>query len=165
MKVNKRRRKERVTDYKSRLNLLKSGLPRVVFRKSNKFIIGQYIKSEKAQDSIIAGATSKDLLDYGWPIELRGSLKSLTASYLTGFLLGRKIIDKEGESRAIFDIGLLRNIAKSRAYAFLKGVIDSGVIINHNEKMFPIEDKIQGNHLKKNIKEIFGKVKEKIEHG
>ena len=46
----RRRRREAKTDYKSRLNLLKSGLPRLVIRKTNKFVTGQIIESEIAQD-------------------------------------------------------------------------------------------------------------------
>lgn len=61
------------------------------------------------------------------------------------------MIEKEGKSRAIFDLGLSRSIPKSKAYAFLKGVIDAGVEIPCSESMFPEESRILGKHLKKNI--------------
>jgi len=63
----RRRRREAKTDYKSRLNLLKSGLPRLVIRKTNKFVTGQIIESEIAQDKVIVSSSSRDLLKKGWP--------------------------------------------------------------------------------------------------
>jgi len=161
MKINKRRRIEGKTNYKKRIRLLKAGAGRIVFRKTNKYIIGQYIKSKEAQDSVARGIDSKILIKYGWPKEASGSLKSLPACYLTGLLLGRKIIDKEGKTKAVLDIGLLRNTPKSRMYAFLKGVIDAGVDIPCSAE-FPDESRIFGRHLKKNIN--FEKIKEKIKN-
>ena len=160
-KISKRRRIEGKTNYKKRIRLLKAGAGRIVFRKTNKYIIGQYIKSKEAQDSVARGIDSKILIKYGWPKEASGSLKSLPACYLTGLLLGKKIIEKEGKTKAIFDIGLLRNVQKSRMYAFLKGIVDSGIDILNNAK-FPDESRIIGRHLKKNIN--FEKIKEKIEN-
>ena len=80
MKTLKRRRKEAKTDYGIRLKLLKSGVPRIVFRKSNRYIIAQYVTSNEAQDRVVVGITSKILLKYGWPEDMKGSLKSLPAS-------------------------------------------------------------------------------------
>jgi len=50
MRTIKKRRKQNKTDYLGRLKLLKSGKPRVVFRRTNKYIIVQYITSKQAQD-------------------------------------------------------------------------------------------------------------------
>lgn len=157
--IRKRRRIECKTDYKARLLMLTSGKPRVIFRKTNRYITGQLVKSNEARDSVSIGLDSRELKKYGWPDS--GSIKSLPAAYLTGLLLGKKIIDKEGKINAIFDIGLQRNSPGSREYAFLKGVVDSGVSINCNEKMFPEESRISGKHLKKSIE--FEKIKSKIE--
>lgn len=154
-----KRRIKGKTDYKARINLLRSGRARVVFRKTNRYIIGQYVKSREAKDYVVLGVNSKDLLNYGWPDFSRGSLKSLAASYLIGFLLGKKILDRD-EKEGIFDMGLSRSIPKSRAYAFLKGVVDSGVKIKIKEEMFPNEERI-----KKSLKIAieFDKIKENIE--
>jgi large subunit ribosomal protein L18 len=159
----KRRRMEFKTDYKARLNLLNSGKNRIIFRKTARYIIGQYVKSEEAEDYVILGLTSKELMKYGWPQSLQGSLKSIPASYLTGFLLGKKILDKEEKPEVIFDIGLLRSIPKSRIYSFLKGVIDSGIKVKYKEEMIPDENRIKGRHLKNSVPEIFNKIKETIE--
>ena len=87
-KVAKRRRREGKTNYSKRIMLLKSERPRVVFRRSNKYVAGQYVESHDAQDKVIFGVDSRELLKYGWPEESKGSLKSVTASYLTGYLIG-----------------------------------------------------------------------------
>ena len=93
-KTIKRRRQEGKTDYKARLALLKSSEPRLIIRRTNRYVIAQFVQSKVAQDSIIFGANSKDLLEMGWPSEFAGSLKSRAAAYLTGLLLGSKAKSK-----------------------------------------------------------------------
>jgi len=160
MRTIKRRRREGKTDYKARLNLLKSGLPRVIVRKTNRYILVQYVKSKEAQDHVIAGANSKELLKYGWPKERKGSLKSLPACYLVGLLLGKKIKDKEKKVRVILDIGLNRNVKKNRIYAVLKGIIDGGIEIEHKEETFPDKKRLEGEHMKEKID--FDTIKNKL---
>lgn len=162
MKTLKRRKKEHKTDYSKRIRLLKSGSPRIVFKKTNRYIITQYVKSKEAQDKIEIGMTSKDLLKYGWPKELAGSLKSIPASYLTGLLIGKKILRKKLDS-PIADFGMLRILHKNRAFAFLKGLKDSGIEIKCEEEFFPPEERIKGKHLKKDFSKIFEEIKSKIE--
>ena len=163
MKTLKRRKKEHKTDYSKRIKLLKSGSPRVVFKKTNKYIITQYVKSKEARDKIEIGVTSKDLIKYGWPKELKGSLKSVPASYLTGLLIGRKILKKKLE-KPIADFGMVRVLHKNRAFSFLKGLKDSGIKVECKEEFFPAEDRIKGKHLKKDFSKIFEKIKSKIEN-
>jgi len=135
----KRRRKEGKTDYKARLGFLKSNKPRVVVRKTNKYIIGQIVTTDIAQDKVVISVTSKDLLQKGWPKELEGSLKSLSACYLTGYLLGKKSKDiNEG----ILDIGLQRNIKKSRLYAFLRGLVEGGFNAPHSKESLPNDEEL-----------------------
>jgi len=161
MKTRKRRIKGK-TDYKARINLLKSGKGRIVFRKTNRYIIGQYVESKEAKDKVIVGVNSKELLKYGWPKEATGSLKSLPASYLSGFLLGKKI-SKKDITEGIFDIGLHRSLKKSRIYSFLKGVIDADIKIKSKEELFPDEKKLRGEHMKYKEKLDFDKIKQNIE--
>ncbi len=157
----KRRRLKGKTDYKTRLNLLKSLLPRIVVRKTNRYLIAQYIKSEDAQDKVIIGANSKELLKYGWSKEAEGSLKSIPACYLTGLLLGKKIKNKEKDKiKVILDIGLQRNIAKGRLYSVIKGLTDSGIDIKHKKDIFPDDKKIKGENLKNKIN--FDEIKNKL---
>jgi len=157
-KINKRRRRERKTDYSKRINLLKSGSPRIVFRKTNRYLIAQYIISKEAKDMIKNGLTTKILLNYGWPVKARGSLKSVTAAYLLGILMSKKISDKK--NNPIIDIGMIRNVHKSKLYAFIKGLIDSGINLKYNEGIFPDENRIRGEHLKNKIP--FEQIKSKI---
>ena len=156
--IRKKRRREGKTDYKARLAMLKSGEKRVVFRKTNRYIIGQVVESgEGAKDKVIDQVNSKKLLDYGWPESSKGSLKSITAAYLTGYLLAKITKAKKG----ILDIGLVRNVKKNRAYSFLKGVIDGGIKINAGKDMFPDEKRLKGEHLKNKVE--FDKIKQKID--
>jgi large subunit ribosomal protein L18 len=161
MKTQKHRRKIGKTDYEKRLKFLKSEKPRVVFRKTNQYIIAQYITSEHAKDKVEMGITSKILLNYGWPKEANGSLKSIPASYLTGYCLGKRLLKKKVES-PIFDIGMTRSLPKTKVYAFLKGLIDAGITMPHDKKVFPSEEKIKGKHLKKSLS-TFEKIKLSID--
>ncbi len=155
MKLNKKRRIEHKTNYRKRLVLLKSETPRLVIRKTNKYIILQIIESKNAQDSVLYSANTKELLEHGWPENKKGSLKSLTAAYLGGFLLGKKA--KEIKGKLIIDTGLAPNTKGSRIYASVKGAIDSGLKINCDEKVFPSKDRIEGKENK--LTDVFNKVK------
>jgi len=156
MKTLKRRKLEHKTDYGKRIKLLKSEKPRVVFRKSNKYVIAQYITSKGAQDKVEISTSSKELAKCG----LTGSLKSIPASYLTGLLIGKKIL-KEGKEKPIADFGMIRTLHKSKVYAFLKGLIDAGVEISCPEEAFPREERIKGEHLK--VKIAFDEIKSNVE--
>jgi len=156
MRTLRRRRKETKTDYKARFSLLKSGKPRLVVRKTNRHIMVQIVQSEIAQDRVIAKASSKDLLEKGWPKAREGSLKSLQASYLTGLMLAKK---SGGINEAILDIGLQRNISGGRIYAVLKGAIEGGLKIPHSPKSLPTDERLKSNeNLFKLLEEIKGKL-------
>lgn len=162
MKTLKRRRKENKTDYLKRIKLLKSGTPRVIFRRTNRYVAVQYITSKQSQDKIKFGITSKKLIEYGWPEEFKGSLKSIPASYLLGLLAGKRIT-KEKLETPIVDSGMFRMIHKNRIYSFLKGLIDSGIEIKCKEETFPSKDKINGKNLKRDFSKTFLEIKSKIE--
>jgi len=152
-----RRRREGVTDYKARKNLLMSGKPRLVIRKTNKYIIAQIIKSEAAQDSVVVGVNSKDLSEFG----LKGSFKNTPSAYLTGLLLGKKAIET-GIKEAILDLGLQRSTKGSRLYAVLKGCIDAGILIAYSKEILPSEDRISGKHINEKKVDEFEKARQKI---
>lgn len=153
--IDKRRRIENKTDYLNRRRLLEGGKPRVVIRKTNKYIIIQYVESKEAQDKVIVTAFSKELLEHGWPKDKSGSLKSLAAAYLTGTLFAKKM---KHTSESVLDLGLLRSTKGSRIYAALKGMVDSGVKIKHDPKIFPEEKRINTEA----TKSFFDSVKSKI---
>ncbi|MBU2496891.1 MAG: 50S ribosomal protein L18 [Nanoarchaeota archaeon] len=154
--IRHRRRREGKTDYKARLKLLSSSLPRLIIRKSNKYIVAQLIESKEAQDYIICSVNSKELSKYGW----NNSKKNVPASYLTCFLLVKKCKGKV--KKAILDAGLYRSTTGSRIYACLKGAVDAGLQIPYSEEIIPKEERIKGMHINEKIVKDFEQVKQKI---
>jgi len=138
-----RRRREGKTNYLRRKNLILSGLPRLVTRKTNKHIIAQIIEASVEGDKVIASAHSSELRKkYGW----LGSLKSLPAAYMTGLLCGYRALEK-GIKKAILDIGLQAPSKGACVFAVLKGCLDAGLEIPHSEEILPDEDRIKGQHI------------------
>ena len=156
LRTLKRRRRENKTDYKLRRKLLESGIPRIVVRRTNKYFIIQSIESDEAQDKVISTINSKDLLKNGWDVKMAGSLKSIPAGYLTGLLFAKKV---GGKGKYIMDLGMTRTIAGSRVFAVVKGLIDGGLEIPANEKIFPSEERLEG---REEVKANIVKVKEKL---
>jgi large subunit ribosomal protein L18 len=162
MKVQRRRRRENKTNYLKRLKMLKSEKPRLVLRKSNKYLQVQYVISKEAQDYVKKEFSSKMLLQYGWPKGKEGSLKSVCASYLTGFLVAKTLL-KEKKETPIIDFGMMQTLHKTRIFSFLKGIIDGGINLSCQEEAFPEEDRIKGKNLKEDFSSEFEKIKSKIE--
>ena len=154
MKLDKKRRRQGKTNYRKRLILLKGETPRLVIRKTNKYLILQIIESEHAQDKVTSNVNTKDLLKYNWPKEKMGSLKSLSAAYLAGMLIAKKT----KKEKAILDMGLIPNIKGSRVYACVAGFNDYGKKINYDKKIIPQEKRI-----KQSLgEETFNKIKQEI---
>ena len=158
LRTLKRRRRENKTDYKARRILLTSGLPRIVVRRTNKYFILQAVESNEAQDKVIATMTSKELLKNGWNDKMGGSLKSIPAGYLTGLLLAKKL----GKGKYIMDLGMTRTLKGSRVFAVVKGLIDGGLDVPANESVFPSKERLNGEHLKDEVKTMISKVREKL---
>ena len=152
-----RRKREGKTDFRARKNLLMSGKPRLVVRRTNKYMIAQIIKSDAAQDAVIIGVNSKKLVEMGW----KGSFKNIPSAYLTGILLGKKSIDA-GINEAVLDIGLHRSTKGSKIYAVLKGCIDAGLSVAHSGDILPSEDRISGKHINEKLASEVEKLKKKI---
>lgn len=154
-----KRRREGKTDYEKRLRLLKSGQPRLVVRKSLKYITAQVTEFDKRGDRILVAANSKELKKMGWNF----SCDNLPAAYLTGLLIGEKSLDKK-INNVILNSGLYPSVKGSRIYAVVKGIKDAGVIIPVDEEILPSEERIKGEHIKKfnNLPVEFEKIKGKI---
>ena len=157
MKLNKKRRRQNITNYHKRLILLKGDSLRLVIRKTNRYIILQIIESENAKDKILYSVNTKELLKKGWPEDEKTKLKSLSAAYLGGLLLGKKA--SELKERIILDTGLIPSTKGSKIYSAVKGFADSGMKIQYDEKIMPSQDRIEGKHMKKDFSEIFNKIK------
>ncbi len=141
-KVKFRRRREGKTNYKKRLALLKSGKLRVVIRRTNRYIIVQFMKFKPEGDEVVAQAYSKELNKFGW---IYGS-KNLPAAYLTGYLAGLRAKSK-GINETVLDIGRFPSTKGSKIYAALKGVLDAGIEVPHSPDILPSEERIKGEHI------------------
>jgi len=156
--VKPRRRREGKTDYRKRLNLLRSGKIRMVVRKSLKNTQVQFVKYKEDGDNIVASANSKELKDkYNW----RFSTSTTPAAYLTGLLAGVRAKEK-GVTDCILDIGRQTPSTGCKIFAVLKGTIDAGLECPFSEEKLPSEDRIMGKHLDKEIASSVNEIKTKI---
>jgi large subunit ribosomal protein L18 len=100
----------------------------------------QFLKPTLKGDLVICSAHSRELRKYGW----KGSMNSLPACYLTGFLLGKKSMAK-GMDNAILYTG--RDSFTSRVAACLKGIVAAGVNVPVSEDNLPSDDRTNGKHI------------------
>ncbi len=144
------------TDYQQRLNLLKSKLPRVVVRRSNKNTLVQIVEYAPQGDKIVTSAKAVDLVKLGF----KANTGNLTAAYLTGYLAGKRALKKKLKSECIVDLGLQNIQYGSRLFAAVKGMIDAGVNVKASDVVFPAEERLNGSHLKvKDAAKLVEKVK------
>ena len=59
----------------------------------------------------------------------------------------------------IMDLGMARTLKGSRVFAVVKGLIDGGLDIPANKNIFPSEERLNGEHLKDDVKNMIAKVK------
>lgn len=130
------------TNYRLRLKLLRSGLPRLVIRKTNSQVITHIvITDENAIDKTIVSANGLELKKLGWTL----SRKNLPASYLIGYLLAKKAKGKVN-SDVIVDKGLRPIKKDSFIFAVIKGALDGGLKIRVGEINISM-DRITGKHI------------------
>jgi large subunit ribosomal protein L5e len=164
--VKYRRRREGKTDYYSRKRLVaqyknKYNTPKniLVVRITNRDVIAQIIYSKIDGDVVRCAAYAHELPGFG----LKVGLTNYAACYATGLLLARRLLkqfkldtayvgkeeadgevyhveeNEEGAApfRAYLDIGLARATTGARVFGVLKGAVDGGLDVPHNEKRFP----------------------------
>ncbi|KAI7837748.1 hypothetical protein COHA_008380 [Chlorella ohadii] len=164
-KVKYKRRRAGKTDYRARLRLStqdknKYNTPkyRLVVRFTNRNVVCQIAYATMAGDKVICAAYSSELPRYG----LKVGLTNYAAAYCTGLLLARRVLAKLGLDKhyegntedvgedynveaaddaprpfqCILDAGLKRTSTGSKVFAALKGALDGGLDIPHNEKRF-----------------------------
>jgi large subunit ribosomal protein L18 len=137
-----KRRREGKTDYGARLNLIGLDKSRLVVRITNQHTIAQIVNVGENGDETVISAHSKELQKLGW----LGSGKNTSAAYLTGFLLAKKALEA-GVKKAVLDIGLQTNTKGAKIYATLKGAVDGGLNVPHNDKVLPTDERIRGEHV------------------
>ena len=156
-----RRRKAGLTDYRRRLKLLRGQMPRAVVRISNTRTTCQLVTWAADGDLVEVTVTGSDLVKkYGWPSNR--SLKSVPASYLVGYAMGKAAL-AAGSSEAVLDIGLAASTRGGRVYAALKGMSDAGLEIPHSEDVYPDEVRLNGAHVDDKIAGAVEKTKNTIE--
>lgn len=155
-----KRKMEGKTNYGKRHKLLLSGETRFVVRITNKLIIVHAVKYEPKGDRTVAYAISKELASAGWS----HAQKNIPAAYLTGLLCAKRAAG-ENIASGIIDLGLRTVHKKGRVFAAIKGLIDGGIKIAHDETTLPDEKRIHGAHLKEDSSKDFEKAKENILKG
>ncbi len=144
-----RRKREGKTDYRSRLNLLTSGKPRIVIRRMlNNFSV-QIVNYNGKMDTVLLSSSSRELLKYGW----KGHRGNLPSAYLTGFLCGLKA-KKKGITSGVSDLGVARVVKGSSIFASMKGLKDAGFNLPVREDFLPSEDRIMGKHIAEYAKKL-----------
>lgn len=140
-------------------------------------MIAQIVAARLGGDEVLSAAYSHELPKYGIPV----GLTNYAAAYATGLLLARRTLTKlgladtyvgkeeadgemfeveeEGDKRpfrAILDVGLGRTTTGSKLFAVMKGCVDGGIDVPHNEKRFPAYTKDEGFSSEELRKRIVG---------
>ena len=136
-----KRQKQGKTDYKKRFALLKSGKPRLVVRKSLNNVRVQIVKYRPEGDEVVFTADLGSIKKHGWKAGA-----NIPAAYLIGFLAG-KLALKAKVKEAILDMGRHRATKGGKIFAALKGAIDAGLIVPHDESVFPSKERLEGQHI------------------
>jgi large subunit ribosomal protein L18 len=140
-RVPPRRRREGKTDYQARKALLLSRRLRLVARNTLNNVVAQIIIAKPHGDEVSVAAHSRELRKYGW----KAPTGNIPAAYLTGLLCGLKA-EAKGITEAILDIGLIAPTKGAKVFATLRGVLDAGIDIPHDEEKI-VEDRIEGKHI------------------
>lgn len=155
-----RRRREGKTNYRLRGRLIKSGKPRACVRNSLRHSYIQLINYGPQGDRVVVSATSRELEEFGW----KHSCPNLPTAYLTGLLAAKKA-KEAGITGAVLDIGLKVPSKGNRTFAGLKGLIDGGMDIPHDEEVFPADERLTGSHLGSDVGAQVEDIKKKIMEG
>jgi large subunit ribosomal protein L18 len=157
-RVHFRRRREGKTDYRVRLRLLKSDLPRAVVRLSEHRVRVSIVSFDPVGDRVLAAADSRELAGIAFPA---ASGASTPAAYLTAYLAGLRA-RSSGAEEAVLDTGLRHPTSGGRLSAALKGLLDAGLDIPHGEGGFPGADRLNGSHLPRRLPEPLEAYKMKL---
>jgi len=133
---------------------------RLVVRRTNARILCQIIYSTLTGDRVLCSAESDELRAHG----LTAGLTNYSSAYATGLLIARRLLkqvglsgdykgqekvdgeyynssdNQEGDRRpfkALLDVGINRTTTGARCFGVLKGAVDGGVDVPHNNKRFP----------------------------
>ena len=154
-KIDYRRRKSLKTNYKKRFNLLRSGLPRIVVRVSNKKIIVQYVEHNSKGDNVRSSVTSDVLSKIGIKAI---SYKNKFCGYLAGYYFGKQALAKKAKKKAILDIGMQKLYKGGRIFSVVQGILDAGFDIPCDKEMLPSRKLILGTNDEKILNDYTKKI-------
>jgi large subunit ribosomal protein L18 len=138
-----RRRRNGKTNFYYRKRLIVSHELRIIIRPSLKHITIQIAEAQLIGDKILSATHSSELVKiFNW----QGGTGNIPTAYLTGYLAGKKAL-KENLENGVLDIGISKAVYGNRLFAALKGLVDAGMEIPHNEKIYPPEERINGEHI------------------
>jgi large subunit ribosomal protein L18 len=149
-KVPLRRRRKSLTNYRKRLGLIKSKLPRMVVRKSSKHVLVQFIEYGPDGDRTLSSTLSSELTKFGWPERC-----NTPTAYLTGMLAARKA-QKKGILKSVLDVGLQTPSKGSVLFSAAKGAMQAGIEVAMGEGMTD-EKREKGTHISNFAKSLKGK--------
>lgn len=140
-------------------------------------IVCQVVAAKLVGDEVLCAAYAHELPRYG----IKMGLTNYAAAYAVGLLLARRMLAKigladkykgkeeadgemyeieaEGERgpfRALLDVGLSRTTTGKKVFAVMKGAVDGGMDVPHNEKRFPAYTKDEGFSAEELKKRIIG---------
>ncbi len=130
------------TNYRKRLALLKSGLPRLVIRKTLTRIILQLVDFEATGDKVRLTITSDMLEKLGW----KHSCKNIPAAYLAGMLTGKMALAAKIR-QAVPDTGVQSITRGGKIFAAIKGARDAGLEVAVGDEIVPKTGVISGSHI------------------
>jgi len=139
--------------------MLKSGLPRLVVRKTNMRLVCQVVEYLEKGDKTLVHVDSNQLKKYGWT----HGLKNMPAAYLVGLLAGT-LAKKRKVKEVVFDIGL-QHKKSSRLFAVLKGALDGGLDVKHGASVLPSDERVCGAHMSEKLIKSVETVKDNIING
>jgi len=158
---------------------------RLVVRRTNRRIIVQVIWATIQGDHVLTSADSRELKKFGLEAgltnyaaayatglltarrlltehglhEIYKGVENIDGEYFDIYDEKKKLINKDKRPfKAILDVGLARTTTGNRVFGAMKGAIDGGIFIKHNNKRFP------GHHLEK-AQETKGKKGKTVEKG
>ncbi len=137
-----KRRRLNKTDYRKRLALIKTGVPRAVIRKSLIHMRVDIVEYRPSGDRVISHGCTIELKKYGW----KGPTGNIPSAYLAGYMSGLRA-KKKGITKAHADLGLQKPVKGGRLMAAIKGLIDAGLEVPVDEDMLPDESHLKGEHL------------------
>jgi len=171
--VKWRRRREGKTNYHSRKYLLiqdkqkfNAAKYRLVVRLSKRNVLCQLIYSRLEGDFVLSSSYSKKLNKVGLIL----NNNNFSTAYITGLRLSNSFFlenfsflknqsSLKSNFNVILDVGLTRVTTGNKVFAVMKGAVDGGFSIPHNEKRFPgfkknetfdietMKNRIEGRHI------------------